>query len=316
MRQIVRLVAAGGVFLAFVAAADVVYFVNGDRLTGTLTEAPAGAVAIDVPEVGVVVVPSALVARAVPARSAGPARSEADAEAAPASDSSAGISAWEVRLEFGLVAASGNTRTQDWHMAAAAERTGDIFDNEINLAARRASARADTGGFTTPTKDHLDLAYDLRWKYRDAWYAVGNFQFFRDPIKDIDQRYTTGVGVGHTLWDEQHGTLKTDIGVSQVVETRAGVARVMRRDDPALRWSLTFRHWLKPDLLEIFHHNELLRVLASEQGTVWDSDTGMRFHLNDRWNASLRLDVQHETNPAPGRARTDASYSIDLGARM
>ena len=309
----VRLVAACGVLSAFAAAADVVYFVNGDRLTGTLTQAPAGAVAIDVPQVGMVTVPSALVARTMPAV---PPHSEPTAEAAAASDSGTHPSAWKLRLELGLAAASGNTRTQDGHLVAAVGRTGDVFDNELNLAARRATARAGTGSFVARTKDHVDLAYDLRWKYDDSWYAVANVQYFRDPLKDIDRRYTTGVGVGHTLWDEQHGTLKTDIGISQVFETRAGVARAMRSDDPAVRWSLTFRHWLKPDLLEIFHNNELLRVLAREHGTVWDSDTGMRFHLNDRWHAGLRLDVQHETNPAPGRARTDANYAIDLGVRM
>ena len=317
VRRMFRSTAAGAVLWAFAAAADVVHFVNGDRLTGTLTKAPPEAVAIDVPHVGVVVVPSAQVARTVPAQQAAP-RAKQTVQADPTGDDSGkGFSAWkewDIRLNLGLAAASGNIRTQDLNLAAAAGRTGDVFDNMFKLAARRANARAE--GPVIRTKDQLDLAYDLRWKYSDSWYAATNFQFFRDPIKDIDQRYTVGAGFGHTLWDEKHGTLKTDIGISQIFETRAGAARAMRSDDPALRWSLTFKHWLKPDLLEIFHHNELLRVLAHEQGIVWDSDTGMRFHLNSRWHAGLRLDVQHETDPAVGRAGTDASYAIDLGMKM
>ena len=180
--------------------------------------------AIDVPEIGVVVVPSALVARAVPAGSNVLVSAEPTAEAVPAGED-ASPSPWDLRLELGLAAASGNTRTQDGHLVAAAGRVGDIFDNELKLAMRRASARAGAGGFVSRTKDHVDLAYDLRWKYRESWYAVANFQFFRDPIKDIDQRYTTGLGVGHTLWDEQHGTFKTDIGISQVFETRSGCCK-------------------------------------------------------------------------------------------
>ena len=301
---------------AFAAVADVVHFANGDRLTGTLVKAPPGSVAIDVPHVGVVVVPLAQVARTVPAQQATP-PSEQTVPAAPAGDSDEGFSAWEkwdMRLDLGLAVASGNTRTQDLNLAAVTGRTGDVFDNVLKLAARRANARTDRG--LIRTKDHLNLAYDLRWKYSDSWYAVANVQFFRDPIKDIDQRYTVGAGFGYTLWEEQYGTLKTDIGISQVFETRAGAVRAMRSDDPALRWSLTFKHWLKPDLLEIFHHNELLRVLTREHGIVWDSDTGMRFHLNSRWHAGLRLDVQHETDPAVGRVGTDANYAIDLGVKM
>ena len=300
----VRLAAICAALSAFAANADVVFFVNGDRLTGSLTSAPPGAIAIDVPHVGVVVVPSAQVARTVPAQPADSAELQAAA------------SAWEVRADLGLVVASGNTRTQDLRLTVAAERRGLLFDNVLDLTARRASARADADGPVTPTKDQVDFAYDLRWKYDEAWYAAVNLDFFRDPIKDVYERYTAGIGLGHTLWEEQRGTLKTDVGISQVFEKKAGVARTMRSDDPALRWSLTFKRWLKPDLLEIYHHNEVLHILAGEHGTVWDSDTGLRLHLDSRWHAGLRLDLQHETEPAAGRARTDASYAIDLGAKM
>ena len=303
VQQRVGLAAACAALAAFAASADVVHFVNGDRLTGSLASAPAGAIAINVPHVGVVVVPAEQVARV-----------EQDAPARTGSEER--VAVWDVRSDMSLVVASGNTRTQDMHLTLAAERTGVVFDNVFDLAARRANARAGAEGPVTLTKDQIDIAYDLRWKYDEAWYAAVNLDFFRDPIKDIYERYTAGVGLGHTLWDGQHSTLKTDIGVSQVFEKKAGAARVMRSDDPALRWSLTFKHWLKPDLLEIFHHNEVLHILAAEQGTVWDSDTGVRFHLNSRWHAGLRLDLQHETEPAAGRARTDASYAIDLGVEI
>ena len=308
MKQRARLAAVCAALAAFAANADVVHFVNGDRLTGSLTDAPPDAVAIDVPHVGVVVVPTAQVARVeqdVPAL-AEPAPSAPVAEAP----------SWEVRSDLSLVAATGNTRTQDMHLTVAAERTGVAFDNVLDLAVRRANARAGAEGPVRATKDQVDMAYDLRWKYNEARYAAVNLDFFRDPIKDIYERYTVGAGLGHTLWDEQRGTLKTDIGISQVFEKKAGAARVMRSDDPAVRWTLTFKHWLKPDLLELFHHNELLRILAAEHGLVWDSETGVRFHLNSRWHAGLRLDLQHETVPAAGRGRTDASYAIDLGLKM
>ena len=299
----VRVVAVCAALAALAASADVVHFVNGDRLTGSLTSAPPGAVAIDVPHVGVVVVPTAQVARV-----------EQDAPVPAGPEQSAPT--WEVRSALSLVAASGNTRTQDMHLTVAAERTGVVFDNVLDLAASRANARAGAEGPVTLTKDQIDIAYDLRWKYDEAWYAALNLDFFRDPIKDVYERYTAGLGLGHTLWDEQRGTLKTDIGISQVFEKKAGAARAMRSDDPALRWSLTFEHWLKPDLLEIYHHNQVLHILAAEHGTVWDSDTGVRFHLNSRWHAGLRLDLQHETEPAAGRGRTDASYAIDLGLKI
>ena len=156
VEQRVRLAAVCTVLAAFAASADIVHFVNGDRLTGSLADAPPDAVAIDVPHVGVVVVPRAQVARV-----------EQAAPAPPEPPPSASV--WEVRSDLSLVAATGNTRTQDAHLTVAAERTGVVFDNVLDLAVRRANARASAEGPVASTKDQVDMAYDVRWKYDEAW---------------------------------------------------------------------------------------------------------------------------------------------------
>lgn len=167
-----------------------------------------------------------------------------------------------------------------------------------------------------------DPDYNLRWKYGDSWYAVAGFEYFQDPIKDIDQRTTTGAGVGHTFWESARGALRTDAGVSRVFEEIGGDAADMpggsrgSDNNPALRWGLQFNRWLVADRLEVFHNNRLLRILASEPSSVWDSDTGIRFHLNSRWLAALRVDLQHETAPAAGRRKTDSSYALAVGVKL
>ena len=87
-------------------------------------------------------------------------------------------------------------------------------------------------------------------------------------------------------------------------------------NNPALRWGLQFNRWLVADRLEVFHNNRLLHILASEPNSVWDSDTGIRFHLNSRWLAALRVDLQHETAPAAGRRKTDSSYALAVGVKL
>ena len=162
------------------------------------------------------------------------------------------------------------------------------------------------------TRDQLDIDYEARWKTGPAWYLLSNFELFRDPIKEIDGRITLGAGGGRTLWERDAGSLTTDIGISQVRESLIGG----NQNNPALRWGVTFNHWLQPERLELFHHNQLLKILDAARGAVWDSGSGIRFHLNDTWQASLRLDLQHETEPAPGRDKTDATYSATLGIKF
>ena len=301
--------AALAVLISLNAGADVVHFKNGDRLTGNRVEAEAGFVAIDVPDLGVLKIPDARVARVVATQDAGVAAET------PATAATSGISglidAWDVIVDLATTTATGNTETSDVNFVAGATRTGERFDHVLGAVWHRGEAEEILA------KDQLDLNYDLRWKYKDSWYAVANFEYFRDPIKDIDRRYTAGAGLGHTFWTTPRGTLSTDGGISQVFEQLASIADASTSDsNPALRWSLTYQQWLAPERLELFHNNQLLHILASDRGTVWDSDTGLRLHVNSRWQAGVRLDLQHETTPAAGRGRTDVAYALSLGVKL
>ena len=288
--------------LVGVARADIVHFVNGDRLTGRLVEAEAGYIALDVANIGVVTVPVDAVEQIdeeVPARD----------DAAASADSEAGAgrgAAWDATADAGATVSRGNTDAVDVTLVFSAKRSGLRFDHLFDVNTANSSARGDI------TRDHLDVEYDLRRKYGDKWYAVGNFEFFRDAIKDIDRRYTAGVGGGYAILASERGALTTDIGISQVLEESMS-ARV---SNPALRWGVDFNRWIVPEQLEVFHTHQLLGVLDSDRGLFWDSGTGVRLYLSEHWNTSVRLDVQHETQPAPGRRKTDATSIVAIGAKF
>ena len=300
-------------FAAPQGANAVVHFDNGDRLSGSILQEDAESLTIDVAEVGTVVVPKSRIARVEAA--------DDEAEAGPLA-----LRDWDISADLGIVVASGNTRTADYNLVLGAERVGERFDNILAFAARRASARIGVDGPDVATKDQRDLSYDLRWRFGTAnagaaepeesagrWYAVASFDYFADPLKNIERRFTGGLGVGHALWESPRGALATDLGVSQVFETLSPAHATER--DAALRWGVSFKRWLLGERLEAFHNHQFLWKLGS-QGRVWDSDTGIRLHLTGRWRAGLRVDVQHETPPTAGRGKTDASYAIALGATL
>lgn len=297
--------------LAFVgmARADVVHFVNGDRLTGRLVEAEAGYIALDVANIGVITAPVEAVEQIDEEGSKGDAAASADSEAGVPVMADAGGrrgAAWDATADAGATVSRGNTDAADVALVFAAKRSGLRFDHLFDVNAAKSSARGDV------TRDHLDIEYDLRRKYGDKWYAVGNFEYFRDAIKDIDRRYTAGGGGGYAILASERGALTTDIGISQVLEKTMSA----RESGPALRWGVDFNRWIVPEQLEVFHTHQLLGVLDSDRGLFWDSGTGVRLYLSERWNMSVRLDVQHETQPTPGRERTDATSMIAIGAKF
>ena len=293
-----------------VARADVVHFVNGDRLTGRLVEAETGYVALDVANLGVIAVPLEAVERIDEEVSAGnDEAASADSEVgipAPADAGAGRGAAWDATADAGATVSRGNTDAVDVALVFAAKRSGLRFDHLFDVNAANSSARGDV------TRDHLDIEYDLRRKYGNKWYAVGNFEYFRDAIKDIDQRYTAGGGAGYAILASERGALTTDIGISQVLEESMSA----RESGPALRWGVDFNRWIVPDQLEVFHTHQLLGVLDADRGLFWDSGTGVRLYLSERWNMSVRLDMQHETQPTPGRGKTDATSMIAIGAKF
>ena len=285
--------------LAVDAGADEVHLANGDRMSGTVVSAPPGHVAVDMPGIGVVTVPEGLVASVV--RDA--ARQSAE---------------WATSADVGAILSTGNSRARDATVVLSGKRAAGRFEQLFGVSLARSEGSGSTDDACTAgcprirTRDQLDIDYEARWKTGPAWYLLGNFELFRDPIKEIDGRISLGAGAGRTLWQRAAGSLTTDIGISQVRESLTGG----NQNNPALRWGVTFNHWLQPERLELFHNNQLLKILDAARGGVWDSSSGVRIHLNDTWQASLRLDLQHETQPAPGREKTDATYAATLGVKF
>lgn len=283
--------------LAAGAGGDAVHFENGDRLTGTLVAAPPGRVAIDVAGIGIVTAPEAQVARVE--------RTEDDTSKPR----------WDTTADVGVLVTAGNTQTQDATVVVAGKRSQARVDQLFGVSLARSEAVGPGGfltGARTRTRDQLDVDYEARWRFGDDWYVLGNFEFFRDPIKEIDNRITLGAGAGRTLTRSEAGSLTTDIGVSQVRESLVGGDQ----SNPALRWGVTFNRWLQPERIELFHRNQLLKILDPARGAVWDSGSGVRFYLNATWQASLRMDLQHETRPAPARKKTDATYAVTVGVKL
>jgi putative salt-induced outer membrane protein YdiY len=155
----------------------------------------------------------------------------------------------------------------------------------------------------------MDLGYRYRHFFGERWYGTGSLTYFQDKIKGVDSRYTAGVGVGHRFWDNSLGAFSTDLGVSYVDEEIDGV----KEDNPALRWGLDYNRFVWAKKLEFFYTHSTLFIPQNDRGTVYNGSTGLRMSVTDMITANLRVDVAHETDPAPDRDKTDLTYVIGIG---
>jgi len=85
--------------------------------------------------------------------------------------------------------------------------------------------------------------------------------------------------------------------------------------DPAARWSLKFDHFAFDNRLQFFHFHELLVDIRESRRTLLRTQTGLRMPLGAGVAASLQVNADYENVPAPGRAKLDRNYLLNLGYR-
>jgi putative salt-induced outer membrane protein YdiY len=321
-----------GVF-APLAMADIVELENGDRLTGSVLSIDGSSLVLDTDWGGTLVVDRTAV-RAI--ETEGPlnlvvegegyrdvqlmfAESGEQAIALPDGDREIGFGAialasvtkvptavrddWSSKITYGLNIATGNSDTQAHSLRAATTLRRDTLRHAATADVDRS---IDSG---TVIRDQIRVGYQLDWFFSEDWYAYGSSEYFKDDIKEVDYRVTLGLGAGRQFWDNSLGALSAEAGVSAVLEDIGGEGE----ENPALRFGLDFNRFLYGNRLEFFNRSEALVLTDFDRGQIFNGSTGLRFRMNSLWSADLRVDVVHETEPAPGQEETDITYIIGLG---
>jgi hypothetical protein len=149
---------------------------------------------------------------------------------------------------------------------------------------------------------------------RDHFLDGARFVYARaaaehDGAKDLDRRLSAGGGYGEDVVATELARLSLRGGLDLVSERRSGEPA---RDYPALGWALKASHKFPGSKAELFHEHDGLRDLRANAFVV-HSRSGVRFPLAAGLNASVQLNVDWESRPAPGRKPTDAVLLFGAG---
>ncbi len=215
-------------------------------------------------------------------------------------------SEWASRADLSLIISNGNSDTESLNTLIESVLKRDTVEHSVSLLVSQEKAE------DVKTKDQTDLDYGYKRFLSEKWYASGNGEYFQDKLKDIDQRITLGAGVGYQFWDDSFGAFSTDLGVSAVYEELDGEDET----NPAIRWGLDYNRYLIDKRLEFFHKQSVLFIPDSDRGEVLSSSTGLRYAVSDLIDTTARVDLIHETEPAPGNSKTDVTYTLGIGVKF
>jgi putative salt-induced outer membrane protein YdiY len=141
---------------------------------------------------------------------------------------------WSVKIGANLAARTGNTDQQDLGANALLRRDATFtrWENRYN------GAIGKVNGENTTNNHRASTIFDLLITNR-FFVRVPSFEFYTDEFQNIDERYTTGVGIGYEPIDNRFAELRLTIGTAgQFTEnsggTRSTDAAILASTDLAL----------------------------------------------------------------------------------
>jgi putative salt-induced outer membrane protein YdiY len=208
------------------------------------------------------------------------------------------------KANFAFTQSEGNSSSDQLHA-----------DAEITVLAR--DYRYTIGGEFDQASIENVKADDSRRAYGsyDDFFDKKQFLFThvqlqRDRFRDIDLRTVIGGGYGYQFYDTEttRFSLKGGLDMVNLDRYEASSERFA-----ALGWHIDFQHKLTGSDIELFHVQDGYRGLSEEASVLVQTRTGFRFPLSNGLYAMTQLNLDWESDPAPGRRQTDTKVLVGLG---
>ena len=215
-------------------------------------------------------------------------------------------SGWSTQADLAAALSTGNSETESVNLLVRSTLALDWTVHDWTLLVSREEADS------VVSKEQLDFDYGYKRFFARKWFALGNAEYYRDELKDIDLRITLGGGIGYQVWQDSFGALSVGTGVSAVFDeigTRA-------KENPAWRWELDYNRFFWSKRFEFFHRHSLLVIPDSGRGEVIEASTGVRLAVSDRLNTHFRVDHRIDTKPPEDADSTDVTYSLGVGFKF
>jgi len=170
--------------------------------------------------------------------------------------------------------------------------------------------RDETDGVKTKKQDLF--RYEYNWMFNEPWYTGLTATYERDPIRDLDHRYSIGAIIGRDILDDSHRFLTVSAGFGYSEEKIAGNAE----SGSVALWRLIYEHEFLGGDLEFFHNDTVTYQLYDVNNTILKTNTGFRYDIIDDVYASISLRYDYESDPAADAENSDTTLAIGIGAEF
>lgn len=208
------------------------------------------------------------------------------------------------RVNAGLSIADGNTNTKNIHIDF--ESVARTKNNRFTVGL--AHNKAENDG--VESEDNLMGYMKYDHFFTPKWYAFTNAIFIKDEYQDLNLKTAMGAGAGYQVWEKPEKNLSIEFGLNYVNED---YILADDNDYPALRWALDYDKLLFKEAAQFFHKHLILQGLEEVEDISILTQTGFRFPLIEKLNATFQVNWDWDNTPASGKKRADTDYLATIG---
>ena len=144
----------------------------------------------------------------------------------------------------------------------------------------------------------------------ERWYLLATARVLGDTLADLELRFTSGLGVGYTILEDESTLLLFEVGLAYFNENYRSAtpstdylsARVPDRYEEQLSEATKF-----------IHRAEVFPSLESSDDIYLQAVTELTTSLTGNMVASLSHILDYDNTPAPGRDRADNRVLLSVG---
>ncbi len=212
---------------------------------------------------------------------------------------------WSLKADFNGAYNSGNTDSESTMLFADGSVKWGDHRHRADFTLRNEEVNNEK------TQEQTLINYGYSWLFNKPWFLGGGVSYERDPIRDLEYRYTAGVLLGRDIFDDSSKYLGISIGPGYQRqelgdETKGGGVGI---------WNLRYEHALL-DWMDFFHTQSFTWQFYGNENQIYKTHTGLNFDLiSDLYmNVSLRYD--YETEPAEGSDNEDSTLAFGVGYKF
>ncbi len=209
---------------------------------------------------------------------------------------------WSLKADLNASYNSGNTDSENTLFFVDGGIKWGEHRHRADFTLRDESVNGET------TQEQALLNYGYNWIFADPWFMGGSFTYERDPVRDLDYRYTAGLIFGRDIFDDATKYLGISLGPGYSQEKLGG-----NTEGGAVGlWSLRYEHKLLT-WVNFFHTQAFTWQFYGNDNSIYKTNTGLSFDLiaDLYFNVSLRYD--YESEPAEGRSEDDSTLVFGVG---